>query len=101
MLIYFMALWSILRPFGIFCGHSVYLMVIWYSFSRFVMLYQEKSGNPAAYSVEIAFFPPIFFARKYRNKIVTLTPGIVQDVWLANQARVPWRVRSIGHQGFD
>jgi hypothetical protein len=25
----------------------------------------------------------------------------VQDVWLANQARVPWRVRSIGHQGFD
>jgi hypothetical protein len=44
-----MAIWSILRPFGhlailwpfdIFYGYLVY-------FSRFGMLYQEKSGNPA------------------------------------------------------
>jgi hypothetical protein len=38
MLIYFMATWPILRPFGIFCDHLVY-------FFRFGMLYQEKSGN--------------------------------------------------------
>jgi hypothetical protein len=39
MLVYFMAIWSILWPFGIFYGYLAY-------FSRFGMLYQEKSGNP-------------------------------------------------------
>jgi hypothetical protein len=38
MLVYFMTIWSILLPFGIFCGHLVY-------FPSFGMLYQEKSGN--------------------------------------------------------
>jgi hypothetical protein len=42
-----MTIWSILRPFGIVCGHLAYVMVIWYVFPRFGMLYQEKSGNPA------------------------------------------------------
>jgi hypothetical protein len=32
MLVYFMAIWYILRTFGIFCGHLVYFMVIWYFF---------------------------------------------------------------------
>jgi hypothetical protein len=44
--IYFMAIWSILRPFGIFCGHLVNFRVIWYNFSSFGMLSQEKSGKP-------------------------------------------------------
>jgi hypothetical protein len=41
MLMYFMTIWYILRPFDIFgfYGHLV-------GFSRFGMLYQEKSGNP-------------------------------------------------------
>jgi hypothetical protein len=39
MLVYFMVIGSNLRPFGIFCGHLVY-------FSRFGMLYKEKSSNP-------------------------------------------------------
>jgi hypothetical protein len=47
MVVYFMAILSILWPFGIFCGHLVYFMVIWNIFSQFGMLYQEKSGNPA------------------------------------------------------
>jgi hypothetical protein len=47
MLVYFMAIWYILWPFGIFCVHFVYFMVIWYIFPRFGTLYQEKSGNPA------------------------------------------------------
>jgi hypothetical protein len=48
MLVYFMANWNILRPFGIFYRHSVYIVVIRYIFSLFVyVLYQEKSGNPA------------------------------------------------------
>jgi hypothetical protein len=43
-----MASWSTyFRSFGVFCGHLVYFMVIWYIFSRFGMLHQEKSGNPA------------------------------------------------------
>jgi hypothetical protein len=40
LLIYFTAIWYILRPLGIFYGYLVYL------FSRFGMLYLEKSGNP-------------------------------------------------------
>jgi hypothetical protein len=42
MSVHFMSIWSILLPFGIFCGfyrHFVY-------FPPFGMLYQEKSGNP-------------------------------------------------------
>jgi hypothetical protein len=35
------------RPFGLFYCHLVYCMVILVYFSRFGMLYQEKSGNPA------------------------------------------------------
>jgi hypothetical protein len=31
---------------GIFYGHLVYFMVIWYIFPCFGMLYKEKSGNP-------------------------------------------------------
>jgi hypothetical protein len=30
MLVYFMAIWYILRPFGIFYGHLVYFTAIWY-----------------------------------------------------------------------
>jgi hypothetical protein len=49
-----MAIWYILWPFGIFCGHLEYFMAIWYiyfvailvSFSRFGMLYQEKIWQP-------------------------------------------------------
>jgi hypothetical protein len=36
---FFTAIWYILLPFGTFYGYLVY-------FSRFGMLYQEKSGNP-------------------------------------------------------
>jgi hypothetical protein len=38
-LVYFIARRYILWPFGIF-------LAIWYIFSRFGMLYKEKSGNP-------------------------------------------------------
>jgi hypothetical protein len=30
MLVYFMDIWSILRPVGIFCGQLVYFLIIWY-----------------------------------------------------------------------
>jgi hypothetical protein len=46
MLIYFMAIWSTLRAFGIFYDHLVYFVLIWYIFSGFGIMYQEKSGNP-------------------------------------------------------
>jgi hypothetical protein len=46
---WYMAIWPLLLPFGIFCGHLVYFIVIWYicsKCSRFGMLYREKFGNP-------------------------------------------------------
>jgi hypothetical protein len=43
-LVYFTTIWSILWPFGLFCSHSVYFLVIWHIFLRLDMLHQEKSG---------------------------------------------------------
>jgi hypothetical protein len=37
-----MDIWSILWPFGIFCGNSVYFVVIWYIFPGVGKLYQEN-----------------------------------------------------------
>jgi hypothetical protein len=45
MLVYLMAIWSILQSFGMFCGHLVFFIVDLVYFSRFGMLCQEKSGN--------------------------------------------------------
>jgi hypothetical protein len=42
----FYGIWSILQPFGLFYGHLVHFIVIWYICSRLGLLYQEKSGNP-------------------------------------------------------
>jgi hypothetical protein len=46
MLVYFMTIWNILRPFDIIYGRFVWLVVIWYIFPKMVCLDQEKSGNP-------------------------------------------------------
>jgi hypothetical protein len=48
MFIYFMAIWNILRTFGKLYDHLVHFLSIWYTFSGFVITYQQKSGNPAA-----------------------------------------------------
>jgi hypothetical protein len=47
--VYFMDIWSTLRPFGIFYGRSVFCGHLVY-FSHFGMLHQEKSGNPAQHT---------------------------------------------------
>jgi hypothetical protein len=46
MLIYFMAIWNILRTFGIFYEPLVQFVVIWYIFSGFGIMHQVTSGNP-------------------------------------------------------
>jgi hypothetical protein len=46
-LVYSMALWNIVRTFGIFYGHFGNLVAILYIFPHFGILCQEKSGNPA------------------------------------------------------
>jgi preprotein translocase subunit SecY len=46
MLVYFMDIWSILRPLHKFYGHLLYFVAMWSFFPRFGILYQEKSGNP-------------------------------------------------------
>jgi hypothetical protein len=48
----FQAIWYILWLFGVFYGTLVYFMALWYIlwsfviFSRFWILYHDKSGNP-------------------------------------------------------
>jgi hypothetical protein len=46
MLIYFMTTCNISRTFEIFYDHMVHFVFIWYIFSGFGIMYQEKSGNP-------------------------------------------------------
>jgi hypothetical protein len=58
MLVFFMYIWSILQPFGNFCGHFGLFHGHLVYFPRFGMLYKEKSGNPAA-GVD---FPMLFAA---------------------------------------
>jgi hypothetical protein len=41
-----MAIWCILRTFGTFYDHLVHFVFIWYIFSGFGIMYQEKSDNP-------------------------------------------------------
>jgi hypothetical protein len=38
----FMAFWSILRPFGIFCGYLEYFVLVQYIFHCFGLFYQEN-----------------------------------------------------------
>jgi hypothetical protein len=42
----FTAIWDILWIFGIFYDHSVHFVFIWYIFSSFGILHQDKSGSP-------------------------------------------------------
>jgi hypothetical protein len=51
MLVYLVALWYILWPFGIIYGRLVQLLAVWYIFPVLVGLDQEKSGNPADRSI--------------------------------------------------
>jgi predicted membrane protein len=46
MFIFVIAIWNILWRLGIFYDHLVHFVLIWYIFSGFGSLYQEKSGNP-------------------------------------------------------
>jgi hypothetical protein len=61
MLIFFMAVWNILRRFGIFYEYLVLFVFPWYIFSGFGIMYQEKSGNPA-------MDPPKYRARVRREQ---------------------------------
>jgi hypothetical protein len=43
---YFIATWKILWRFWVFYDHLVHFLLIWFIFSGFGIMYQEKSGNP-------------------------------------------------------
>jgi hypothetical protein len=51
-LVYFMTIWSMLRPLEIFYGPLVYFVIIWHSFPRFGILDEGKSGNPVSMYLE-------------------------------------------------
>jgi hypothetical protein len=69
LLVYFVAIWSNLWPFGIFYGYLV-------CFSRFGMLYPVKSGNPGFHSNVFA----VTLLRKRQLPFVGTEPDGVQAV---------------------
>jgi hypothetical protein len=46
MLVYFMTIWNILPPLGVFYGRWVQFVVIWYIFSSFDMFGPRKIWQP-------------------------------------------------------
>jgi hypothetical protein len=58
---YIMAIWSIVGPFGIFCGHLVYCRAIWHILRPFGIFYDN-----------LVYFPPFWYVytKKY---LATLT----------------------------
>jgi hypothetical protein len=78
---YFTPNWCILWTFGIFCGRLVY-------FSRFGLLYQKKSGNPAAH-----FFKPIhlIFVPVTRNFFMNVKCGLTFQIQSNNYIWGPFR----------
>jgi hypothetical protein len=64
MLVYFMDIWSILRPIGSFCAQYIYFVVIWYIFPHFSMLYEEKFRNLAQHPIIQTFKSKLFFLLK-------------------------------------
>jgi hypothetical protein len=117
LLVYFVAIWSILRPFGIFFCHSVYL---WYIFPRFGMLHQEKSGNPAWHllivtqydthfllssSKPLAFsvYQPkyLLFGKSWVKSVKFFRPNVVRPIrvasWYIFMPKLPIRLYFGGH----
>jgi hypothetical protein len=70
-----MAICNILRTFGIFLDRLVDFVFIWYIFSRFGNMAQEKSGNPDVHMYMVSHivaailinFQAIVFAKKINN----------------------------------
>jgi hypothetical protein len=78
LLVHFMTIWSILRPFEIFYGHLVFLVVIWCIFPLFGILYQEKSGNPAiSYVGGVYMYVNLLYWKVYSNfrQTMQITPA--------------------------
>jgi hypothetical protein len=63
--IYFVAIWSIFRPFGMFYGHLIFFTAIWYILWPFGMLCPEKSGNPDLHVIPPQNGLPACFHKKW------------------------------------
>jgi hypothetical protein len=70
MLIYCMAIWNILWPFGILYGHLVQFVIIWSIFFRY-----KKSGNPAGKEEEETFGAGLNRKRRTEMLLKILSPG--------------------------
>jgi hypothetical protein len=60
MWIFYIGIWNILLPFGIFYGNLVHFVVIWYIITRLDIFYQEQSGNPDFYVEKLKNSEEIF-----------------------------------------
>jgi hypothetical protein len=56
-LVYFTAISSILRIFGIIYSHLVYLLFIWYTFPHFGNYYREKLATLSGIMAHASVFP--------------------------------------------
>jgi hypothetical protein len=97
MLVYFINIWSIFRPFGIFYGHLVYFPPFWYIFTRFGMLYQEKSGNPALLLLLLLLQPfPVSRHQSVSEFVLRSQPGLPDGLFSYQKYQYLYIFKGIG-----
>jgi hypothetical protein len=70
-----MAIWNILQTVGIFYDHLVDFVFIWYIFSCFGIMYQDKSGNPGGYAEETFYRKQIESSRDVTHRCTSERDG--------------------------
>jgi hypothetical protein len=83
-LVYFTAIGNILWPFGIFYGHLVYFVVIWYIFALLGILYQINLATLAVAAV----FATSADKHSFLNSLVYWTLEQKRRNCCANKARL-------------
>jgi hypothetical protein len=102
MLVYFIYIWSILRPFGIFYGHSLYFVVILSIFPSFGILHQELSGNPDVQGFEAVACPLFIRRTEYANACVSAAKKCVSVATQASKhSQDNLKFDSSGHKFHD
>jgi hypothetical protein len=92
--VYYLAIWSILRPFSILFGHLVLFYGYLVYFSRFGMLCKEKSGNPDRWSESSNQRQKELYVQCHkisiRNTFLQNSSLVLDRVWLGWPDWVTW-----------
>jgi hypothetical protein len=84
--IYFMPIRKSLQTFGILHNHLLHFVFIWYIFSSFGIMFQEKSGNPAGlpngtFHTEKSLFAIFWRSLEWKMLVCHVRPFDIHTLW--------------------